>query len=514
MAQPAADPAAPGSVQSEALGRRIYLTGVGEDGREITAILDGGTELPASALPCASCHGGDGRGRAEGGLSPSDITWPSLTRPYGAQRPSGRVHPPYDAYLVKRAVTMGVDAGGHRLHVAMPRYQLTHAEAAALIAYLQRLADELDPGIEEDRVRLGAVLPPVGTAAGLGGAVRAALEAASSRINDAGGIYNRHLELRFLEPPAAPQARRQAVIDFLTDERIFALVASFIAGADAEIAAAVARAEVPLIGPFSLEPQTGFPVNRQVFYLGAGFPEQGRALIEFAARQPRPRGQRAVIVQPRQAIWRRVAEAIRDQGSQLGQPPWASISTVAYPAGRFNASATARAERDAGTDSVFFLGSAREAAALLDAARELGWAPYCFLLGPLVNDAVFAAATSFVGRLFLSFATLPTDTSPRAYANYRALATLHALPPSHVADQLAALAAFELLVEALEQTGRELSREKLIANLEGLYQFPGAFTPALTYGPNRRIGALGAYVVAADLENRRPEGHGEWISLR
>ena len=69
-------------------------------------------------------------------------------------------------------------------------------------------------------------------------------------------------------------------------------------------------------------------------------------------------------------------------------------------------------------------------------------------------------------------------------------------------------------MEALERAGRGLSRERLIASLEGLYRYPGAYTPALTYGPNRRIGALGAYVVAPDLENRRLMPGGEWISLR
>ena len=56
--------------------------------------------------------------------------------------------------------------------------------------------------------------------------------------------------------------------------------------------------------------------------------------------------------------------------------------------------------------------------------------------------------------------------------------------------------------------------KKLIAELERLHRHETALTPALTYGPNRRVGALGAYIVSPDFERRRFPDRGEWISLR
>ena len=67
---------------SETRGRRIYRRGTTEDGRKITALFgDGATPIPASALPCGNCHGPDGKGRPEGGVVPTDITWVRLTKP-------------------------------------------------------------------------------------------------------------------------------------------------------------------------------------------------------------------------------------------------------------------------------------------------------------------------------------------------------------------------------------------------------------------------------------------------
>ena len=110
----------------EQRGRQIYLEGTSPSGGEIVAVMgDAQIEVPAASVPCSSCHGLDGRGRPEGGVSPSDLRWESLTRPYGVTHPSGRSHPPYDERLLKRAVTLGLDPAGNNLHVAMPRFRLS-----------------------------------------------------------------------------------------------------------------------------------------------------------------------------------------------------------------------------------------------------------------------------------------------------------------------------------------------------------------------------------------------------
>ena len=53
---------------SEKRGKLIYLLGTSPSGREIACYLgDASTEVPATAMLCANCHGFDGRGNAEGG---------------------------------------------------------------------------------------------------------------------------------------------------------------------------------------------------------------------------------------------------------------------------------------------------------------------------------------------------------------------------------------------------------------------------------------------------------------
>jgi hypothetical protein len=46
--------------------------------------------------------------------------------------------------------------------------------------------------------------------------------------------------------------------------------------------------------------------------------------------------------------------------------------------------------------------------------------------------------------------------------------------------------------------GRAASVEKLIDELEHFYQKPTGLTRPITFGPNRRFGTVGAYIVAID----------------
>ncbi|HEY6099302.1 MAG TPA: hypothetical protein VIW03_07720 [Anaeromyxobacter sp.] len=81
-------------------------------------------------MPCGSCHGEDGLGRAEGGTKPSSITWSELTKAYGHLH-GGRKHGPFDARSLGRAVTDGLDPAGNALDTAMPLYAMTPSDLSA-----------------------------------------------------------------------------------------------------------------------------------------------------------------------------------------------------------------------------------------------------------------------------------------------------------------------------------------------------------------------------------------------
>jgi ABC-type branched-subunit amino acid transport system substrate-binding protein len=492
----------------ERRGKQIYLLGTSASGRTVTAFLgDPPTEISAAALTCVGCHGLDGLGRPEGGVLPSNIVWESLTKSYGSGPSSGRKHPPYTDRALELSLTRGLDPGGNRLTNAMPRYEMAADDLADLVAYLKQVGKERDPGLTDKSINIGTVIPAEGPTAEAGEAARALLAAYFDEVNSQGGVYGRKIELRFARLPKSASERRVSVERFVRDQQVFAMTGAFIAGAEKEFAVVMENEEVPLVGPFTLMPQSGFPVNRHVFYLLSGMPDQARALVNFA-RQKFGASTRAAILFSAGEINNAVVAAIVEQSKKAGwQPP--DVIEIRQP---FEGERVAGDLKRSGADAIFLLGTGAEGTALLKAAERLDWAPNIFLPGALSSRDLFDAPSKFKDKIFLSFPTLPSDQNKLSLMELSAVAEKHNLSIKHLAVQVSAYTAAKMLVEGLRLAGRELSREKLITALEGFYEFDTGLTPRMSFGPNRRTGASGAYVVTVDLEKKGFTPASEWIA--
>ena len=57
-----------------------------------------------------------------------------------------------------------------------------------------------------------------------------------------------------------------------------------------------------------------------------------------------------------------------------------------------------------------------------------------------------------------------------------------------------------------------MSREQLVTALEGLYDYDTGLTPKLVFGPNRRVGAAGAYVITINSETKEFVSASSWVA--
>jgi ABC-type branched-subunit amino acid transport system substrate-binding protein len=492
--------------EQERRGKSLYLRGVSGSGREITAVV-GEIDVPAATLSCAGCHGMRGEGKTEGGVTAGDLTWSNLIKPYGHTHPTGRKHGPFDEAAFIRSVVNGIDPAGNELQVAMPRYRMPAEDMADLIAYLKRIEFDRDPGLTDETIRVGTLLPPAGPLSTTGAAMRDVLEAYFAELNSRGGIYGRKIELRSAESGANAASAVESAKRLIDGEQVFALVGGVSAGADAELAALVAEREVPFIGPATLMPHTSAPVNRQVFYLLPGLAEMSRALVNFAAARPELKGARAAVVHADTNLGVMAAAAAEDQARKAGFGP---VTRHSFRAATFDAAALVRQLKQEGVSVIFIFPANGEDAAIIKEAA--GWRPHVLLPGVLAaRDLAERVPPDFKDRVFLAFPTVPSDTTPAGLAEFRALHEKYKFEPRHTASQLAAFAAARVLVEALKLAGRDLSRERLLTALEGFYEYDSGVMPRLTFGPNRRIGAAGAHIVTIDPEKKEYRVASGWI---
>lgn len=492
----------------EQRGREIYF-GIAASFPPIKALIgDPPTEAPGTLMACANCHGEDGKGKPEGGVVPSDITWEALTKPYGATHPSGRTHPPYTERLLVRAVSMGIDPAGNKLHVVMPRFLMSHEDINALIAYLKRPGRESDPGLSDSTITVGTVLPTTGALAESGRAIKSVLDAYFDEINKHGGIYNRRIDLRVAELGDSPAESAGNVEKLIKEARPIALVAAITAGAEKGIVAACERSRVPLIGPLTVFAETGYPASRHTFYLLSGVEQQARALIDYSRRGLNH--SRIAIVYSQESVSAELVEAIKQYCSQSG---WGTVTAVGAPGEGFGSTGLAQKVKSAGGDLVLLLSSGGEAERFAQTAQQTGWTPVLLIPGSLASNNLFELRGKLEDRLFLALPSLPSDQTEAGASEYRGLSDSYRLPRNQIASQITALCSAKVLAQGLKLAGRAVTREKLVTALEGLYDFDTGLMPRIGFGRDRRIGALGAYIVTIDQRRKQFKSVTGWLRL-
>ena len=495
--------------EQERRGKQLYTQGVSESGTPVTAIMSrGATPIPGSSLPCVGCHGEDGKGRAEGGVVPSNITWSALRSSQGHNHSYGRSHPAFDEQSLGRAITGGVDPGGNPLGVAMPHFQMSEADVADLIAYIKKIETDLDPGLSADKIRIGTLLPSAGPAGSYGRAMYQVLESYFDDINQGGGIHGRKIEIVSGGYEQDPANALWDARDFLEQDPVFAMVSGYLSGVEEPITALADELRLPLIGPYTPLPQTGDGLQRYTFYLTGGIVQQ--AIILATSRSgPAEELLPLAIVYPRGSVYNSVIGSVV---SAMGAEQAPAIK-LAYPLGYFDATDFAETLRKQGAGRVLFLGTAVDMKRLATEASALDWHPDLLLPGVYASGGLFEIPVSFEGRIFVGYSTLPIDHTPRGVEQFEKLHEDHRIDYRHSTQQIAAYVAAMVLAEGIKRSGRDLSREKLVVELERLADFQPGLMPTISYGPGRRIGALGGYVVELDLKEKKFGTASKWIQL-
>ena len=475
----------------EAAGKRLYRLGLSASGEAIMARVGAAdVALPATSLPCANCHGNDGLGRPEGGVRPPSLDWARLTSLYGQQQVNGRNYPAYTESSLATVIQQGHDPAHNRLDSSMPRFVLSMKDQRNLTAYLKRLADERDPGLDAETLHLGTLLPSQGPLAEEGATVAAVLNGSVARINQAGGIHGRQLRLTVLDPGPDRASAEQALQRLIEDEQVFALIAPLAPALDSELGARLEQAGVPLIGPMSI--LGPLQTSRQIFEPLPGLREQMMALADYATASLRVLQGPTLITCPDDPAQVQTAQNL---GLYLQAHGWQNVHVQAYD--------PAADALPLGSRSVFYLGDGGGFSRLATRLQGAGQVPYLFAASSQVAGDLLQVPEGFTRRVFLAYPFVPSDWTQAGRTALTLLRERQGLGAQHAVLQVGAYTSMLLLGEGLKQVGRDASREKLLAALEGVHDFDTGLTPRLNFGPGRRLGLSGAHVVTVDLSDQR-----------
>lgn len=492
-------------------GKRIYVEGIGSG--KISAFLAGaGIRAPGKGFPCVNCHLAGGAGQSEGGVRSADIGWYNLTKEYAGKRPTGRIHPAYTEEAFLAAVTEGVDPAGNALDSAHPRYGMTREDLEDLLAYVKAMDREAAPGISDNAVRVGILLPEKGPLAEAGREVQALLSGYFAEVNAGGGLYGRSLDLvPFPFDPdgkdgALPSARKAVESD-----DVFCFLANLGGPAVDEAARYLSTWKVPVIVPLLSAPESGFGAGRYTFHVLASIRDQARVMTDFLSERLRKPGSRVGILHAEDHSGRAGAEGAREQ---IGKHDLALAAEESFVPGTFSAPEAVARMRGKGIDAVLYFGGPREAMAFAREADDRAWRPLFVAPAPMVGDSLASVPPGFLGSVYVATPFENPDPSSRRMREFFRIGERHGVGPRHRTFQFLAYSGAILLEEGLRRSGRGVTREKFVDAIGNVWKLETGVSPPLTYNRNRRTGAVGAAILKVEPGRRRLAPAAEWREPR
>lgn len=490
----------------ERSGRGMYHQGRAESGEELRVNLAGvDSDLSATLFRCVQCHGVEGQGSMEGGLRVPPLV-PSFVRGPHESRQTGKSRAAYTDSTLARAITQGVDAAGEPLHSGMPRYYLTDHQAAAVVAYLNKIGtdDDTDPGVTATTITVGAALPLSGPLASIGQDAQSVLDGYFRNVNERGGIYGRQIRL-VVEDSGQESTQAAATDQLIKTKQVFALVGSFESGDISKMHGLLERTQVPSIGSLALSPQPSDPPNPYVFYMLPGFDLQYRVLLDFMVSQARSSiGQsrpRVAIVQPKTtSVLNSVVTLARRKTIEIA-------GEYAYKRGALAGAGIVQRLKREQVDGIIFAGDGDDFLMLAKALDRQQLSPMLLAPAGMVGQKAFFVPPRLRSKVVLAAAIdPPTEQDLDELQKLAGKRQLHNLGFSRMAQGAASM-----LTEALMQVGWHISRNSLVEKIERFREQETGAGFSLTYGPQRRIGndRVRLFYVAPDSSSFVPAT--EWM---
>ncbi|WP_455200231.1 cytochrome c/ABC transporter substrate-binding protein [Kaarinaea lacus] len=495
----------------EEQGREIYRNVVSPYGNNITAYVgQASVALPATSIPCIGCHGRDGVGLPEGGLTPSNITWRNLSKSYGGESASGRRFPAYSEKSLYIALTRGLDPAGNRLDPGMPRFDVSMKEVRALIAYLKRIEEESDPGIFEDRVAVGTLQPDNN----LGQVVTAVLKACFDDVNREGGVFGRKLELQVNKLKTGDALLQEGERLFDSDT-VFAAISTFTAGQDRGFNQLAQRYRIPNIGPFTQTPATDEMANKYTFYLFGGESEKIQSLLQFARVHLQTRLNEIGIVytDTGKSAQRKESQFANAQPVKVKAKANSESKPPEYVVSDTISTDMVELMKQDGVQAVVFSGADDQVQQLARLLDQANWYPAILLPRLSILPALKNTSAAFREHVYFASSMLSSGHSREGMNSFLQFHQRHNLSRNYIAAQVAAYTAVTVLVEGLKRSGKQLTRENYIAALEAIQNLETGMVPPLSFGINRRLGESGAYVLMIDSQTGQLKPAAAWQRL-
>ena len=396
-----------------------------------------------------------------------------------------------------------------------PARSFAAALAAGLLALLAPpSALAADPGVFDDRIVLGGVMPQTGPPSLIGKAAIIAIRVWEKDVNARGGIHGRKIEVRVEEDGYVPQRSVQAVKKLIEADKVFAILGTSGSSHLMAMMPSIEEAQIPAIN-FAAVAGTHFnPPRKTVFNIGATYCQELEVVMKHLISTRKLQSAKFAIVYQDDDFG---ADVRCGYDAALKASGLKSVADVPYKRAAKDFSAEILAVQRAGATFVLVGGIITETATMLKEMQKNGMQATKLAAHPSHLGAVLQLAGSAAeGLLVADYVPPITDTETQGIGRLNALAYKYLSADDVKAMNrysLTGYVAAMLMESALQACGRNLTRACLVQKLEQTknFQSDGIMAP-LTFGPNIRQSGTRPILVKADVATGKFERASDFLS--
>jgi ABC-type branched-subunit amino acid transport system substrate-binding protein len=333
--------------------------------------------------------------------------------------------------------------------------------SAALLAVPASVA-RAEPGVTDKALLIGQSAALTGPAQALGQEMRLGAQLYFDQVNASGGIHGRKLQLISLDDGYEPERAAANTRKLIDEDKVLALFAYVGTPTSAAALPLFSEARVPFIGAFTGAELLRTPFNRYVFNVRASYFDETEKIVEHLTTT----GIRRIAVFYQNDAYGKAGLAGMERA--LGKRKLAIAASATVERNAVEVAAASRSIHAANPDAVVMISAYKSVATFVRVMKAAGSTAQFHnvsfvgskpLATELGADGIGVAVTQVVP--FPWSGMLPVT---REYAELMKKAGQSDLSFTSLEGYIAA----RVLVEGLRRAGREVSREKLVAALEGM----------------------------------------------
>lgn len=304
--------------------------------------------------------------------------------------------------------------------------------------------------------------------------------------NEAGGIHGR--KIRFVVEDSQYQVPKaiQAANKLINRDKIFAMVLAIGTPTNNAVLTQQLEAGVPNLFPITGARSMVEPFHKLKFHARGIYYDEIRAATKYFVEQ-KGSSKPCAIYQDTD-YGQEIYDAVVDQAAAMGIEV---VASSAHKPTENEFTASVLRLKNAGCDLVLMGTVVRDTILILEAARKLGWDEAVWVGNNAAYNQAVADQESGAAEGYYAFVHMGMiyRDNPRSDAEaewWDKYVEKYGRPPEYVAFE--AYRNADLVVKGLENAGRDLTVDSLIAGLEAIHDYEDIFGYRLSFGPDDHKG--------------------------